>query len=76
MKKSNLEKHLIACPHCGKQVLDHFTQCPHCKGELTPSGYTGKHDIKAQEKIRTVLFVILLAVALFVLFVLPNITNP
>lgn len=72
-----LDDIVIASPDVGgKQVLDHFTQCPHCKGELTPSGYTGKHDIKAQQKIRTVLFVILLAVALFVLFVLPNITNP
>ena len=30
------EKHLLPCPHCGKDVLDHMRECPFCHGRLTP----------------------------------------
>lgn len=39
MSFSRYEKHLVECPHCHKDVLDHMTECPFCKGELTPVGY-------------------------------------
>jgi len=39
--KTNWEKHLRPCPHCGKDVLDHMTQCPFCKEEISPLGYAG-----------------------------------
>jgi len=34
----NLEKHLVKCPHCGRDVLDHMTECPFCHGALMPGG--------------------------------------
>lgn len=71
MRKSNLERHLVNCPHCGKEVLDHFTQCPHCKGELTPRGYT-EGDAKSRTKIRNILFVVLLVIAVAVLVTLKS----
>lgn len=37
--RARLEQHVVVCPHCGKNVLDHMTACPYCKGELRPSGY-------------------------------------
>ena len=40
-RKSNYEKHLVPCPHCGKDILDHFTECPHCGGKVDPLGYHG-----------------------------------
>ncbi len=30
----NYKKHVIQCPHCGKDALDHMEACPHCGGEL------------------------------------------
>lgn len=33
------KKHVVTCPHCGKDVLDHMTECPFCKGALKPAGY-------------------------------------
>ena len=33
------KRHVVSCPHCGKNVLDHMTQCPYCGGQLNPYGY-------------------------------------
>ena len=38
-KKRGIERHLYPCPHCGEQILDHFTECPKCGGEVKPRGY-------------------------------------
>ena len=38
-KKRGIERHLYPCPHCGEQILDHFTECPKCGGEVSPRGY-------------------------------------
>lgn len=32
------EAHIVQCPVCGKDILDHMTQCPHCKSEITIGG--------------------------------------
>ncbi len=29
-------RHLVACPGCGKDVLDHMQECPFCHAKLTP----------------------------------------
>ena len=64
-KKSNIEKHTVACPHCGKPVLDHMTVCPHCKGELKSAYYdTTNMDSPARKKWRIIFLVI--AVAIFI----------
>ena len=38
-RRARVEKHVVVCPHCGKNVLDHMSECPYCKGALVPSGY-------------------------------------
>ena len=38
-REARLKSHILPCPHCGKDVLDHMTQCPYCGGTLTPSNY-------------------------------------
>ncbi|MDX9916759.1 MAG: zinc-ribbon domain-containing protein [Gudongella sp.] len=68
--KDNLkrfEKHLVKCPNCGKDVLDHMTECPFC-GEKLEGGYRGI-DPATTKKIRLVLTVVFLvaAVAIFLL---------
>lgn len=66
-KKSmtNLEKHLVKCPSCGKDVLDHMTECPFCHAELSPTNYTSLDPVK-QKKIRRVLTIIGMIIALIV----------
>ncbi len=33
---SSYRRHLVACPECGKDVLDHMRECPFCHAKLTP----------------------------------------
>lgn len=66
--KDNLkrfEKHLVKCPHCGKDVLDHMKECPFCKGELKGSSYGGI-DPASKKWIRTVLTVVFIAAAILI----------
>lgn len=69
-KKSvtNFEKHLVKCPSCGKDVLDHMTECPFCHAKLSPSNYTAI-DSEKQKKIKRILTIIgmIIAVILFLL---------
>ena len=32
------ERHIVQCPVCGKDILDHMTECPYCKSEITIGG--------------------------------------
>lgn len=43
-RKRGIERHLYPCPHCGEQILDHFTQCPKCGGSVEPRGYHVDED--------------------------------
>lgn len=67
-RRSNIEKHTLACPHCGGRVLDHMTECPHCKGALEPVGYQPMSDKKIK-KIRLITYSIgaVLSVVIIVL---------
>ena len=57
---SNYERHLVPCPHCGKDILDHFTECPHCGGAVEPLGYHGdEKKIARIKRITTVIGVVL-----------------
>ena len=38
----NYKKHVIQCPHCGKDALDHMETCPHCEGALRKAMDPGK----------------------------------
>lgn len=39
--KESTKKHIVSCPACGKDVLDHMTECPFCHAALRPKGYAG-----------------------------------
>lgn len=54
------EKHIIQCPLCGKDVLDHMTECPSCKARLEPMDYRPM-DSKKTRKIRMIITLIILA---------------
>jgi uncharacterized membrane protein YvbJ len=30
----NTEKHIVKCPHCGKDMLDHMSECPSCHEKI------------------------------------------
>lgn len=61
-RRARLEKHAVACPHCGKSVLDHMTQCPYCGGALTPAGYAPMPEEK-RRAIRRVTYAVGIVIA-------------
>lgn len=61
-RQERLNKHIVKCPHCGKDVLDHMTKCPSCGKELMPAGYTPMSDEK-RKKIRLITYSVGFAVA-------------
>ena len=63
------ERHTVLCPHCNQPVLDHMTKCPKCGGELTPKGYQPMDD-KTIKKIKTIAFIVGLAVAAVLIILL------
>lgn len=63
MPKS-LKRHIVECPHCGAQALDHMTECPKCKGKLIPKGYQPLLDKQQSKTIKTVLWITLSVIAL------------
>lgn len=75
-KIANYSKHLTACPHCGKDVLDHFTECPYCGGELTPSGYRAdEQKLKKANRISRIVGGILsfgLVLAIFIIIIVKS----
>ena len=68
-QQERLNKHIVTCPHCGKEALDHMTKCPHCGGELTPAGYKPMDEGK-RKKIRLVTYSIGIAVAIAIAVVI------
>ncbi len=57
---SNYERHLVPCPHCGKDILDHFTECPHCGGAVDPLGYhCDEKKLARVKRISTIVGVVL-----------------
>ncbi|MBO5045281.1 MAG: hypothetical protein J6C93_00245 [Clostridia bacterium] len=56
-QEERMRRHVVTCPHCGKDVLDHMTECPFCKGELTPVGYKPV-DERLIKKIRLICFLV------------------
>lgn len=61
-RKAKLEKHVVVCPHCGKNVLDHMDKCPYCEGELTPKGYRPMNE-KVMRRVKIISSAVLIAVA-------------
>jgi len=71
-KITNVEKHKVPCPHCGKDVLDHMTKCPFCEGALTPAGYKPM-DEETRKRVKRILSIIgFAAAAVVILLILIN----
>ena len=60
-----MQKHVVTCPHCKKDVLDHMTKCPHCGGELTPLGYKPMAE-KTKKKLMIAGYTVGIAVAIVI----------
>ncbi|NMA59849.1 MAG: hypothetical protein GX959_04580 [Clostridiales bacterium] len=60
-KEPSYKKHLVNCPHCGKEILDHMDKCPFCEGEI--KGTYREINPKTLKKIKIVLWAVLGAVA-------------
>jgi predicted amidophosphoribosyltransferase len=69
-KRDFVKNHIIICPNCGKEALDHMQECPFCKSKLTPKYNVS--NIKLVKRIRLLLWIVLgaLAITLIVLKVL------
>ena len=69
-RPASLQKHIVLCPHCGKEALDHMTRCPSCGGELTPRGYDPRSGEKLQPVRKALLIVFGIAAAAVVIWLL------
>ena len=65
-QEARMQAHIVKCPHCGADALDHMTRCPKCGGALTPSGYTPMSEEK-RKKIRMITYPIGLVIAVAVI---------
>lgn len=64
-QQERLNRHIVTCPHCGKDVLDHMTKCPHCGGELTPLGYHPMQE-STKKKLKIVGYTVGIVIAIAV----------
>ncbi len=61
------EKHLVKCPSCGRDILDHMTACPFCKAPVAPAVFQPLGD-RVTRRIRIILAIVLfLGIFLFFL---------
>lgn len=69
-RMERLRKHIVTCPHCGKEALDHMTRCPSCGGTLTPRGYNPTMSEESRKRFkRTVSWILWpIAIALIVFY--------
>jgi len=44
LRQKSVQRHLVKCPHCGRDVLDHMNVCPVCEGVLQPLMREAKSD--------------------------------
>ncbi len=58
----NYKKHVLPCPHCGKDVLDHMDNCPHCGGQLRKQ--FDKEKLKRFKRVANIIGILISAVCL------------
>ena len=70
-RSKSLQKHIVVCPHCGAEALDHMTKCPECKGELQPKGYRpfDRDGLRKFKRAAWIVSLVLAAVIVVLIFV-------
>ncbi len=69
-RSPSLQKHIVLCPHCGKEALDHMTKCPSCGSELTPRGYDSRNSEKYKPIRKTLMIIFSILAAILVVWLL------
>lgn len=61
------ERHLVKCPHCDRNVLDHMTECPFCHEEITAYAYKplAEGSLKTVKIVATAVLIIIAVVLLY-----------
>lgn len=60
------ERHIVQCPVCGKDILDHMMVCPHCKAEITIGGVKPMSQDTVQ-KVKTIALIVGIIIALVII---------
>ncbi|MHC1786312.1 MAG: hypothetical protein AB9880_04580 [Christensenellales bacterium] len=52
-----MKRHLVPCPRCGREVLDHVLLCPFCGGALEPMGARGEdpEQIRRRKRVLSII---------------------
>lgn len=71
VRSKSLQKHIVICPHCGAEALDHMTKCPECKGDLRPKGYRpiDRDSLRKFKRAAWIVSLVLAAVIVVLIFV-------
>ncbi len=68
--QSNMRRHVVPCPHCGKDVLDHMTVCPFCQGKLKSRYYTPSRNAEQQKNLKRMMSVVGFAIAAVIIILM------
>lgn len=60
------ERHIVQCPVCGKDILDHMTQCPFCKAEIEIGGMKPMSQDTVR-RVRTIALIAGIIIALIII---------
>ena len=60
------ERHIVQCPVCGKDILDHMTTCPFCKTEITIGGVKPISEDSVQ-KVKLIALIVGIIIALIII---------
>ena len=60
------ERHIVPCPVCGEDILDHMTTCPHCKSEITIGGVKPMSQ-ETIKKVRLIALIVGVIIALVII---------
>lgn len=60
---ASYKKHLVPCPTCQKDVLDHMEVCPFCKAQISPKSPGSGLDKAQLRRWKIILNVVGFAVA-------------
>ena len=66
LSRWSYQRHIVQCPLCGKDILDHMTTCPHCKAEITIGGVKPMNEDSVQ-KVKLIALIVGIIIALVII---------